>query len=63
MQMQAESTEVHYRRYEFQRLSGRLSEIEQLLKTSRDAQVPLNENVNNLMSELNQLAQLSSHRQ
>ena len=30
-------------------------EIEQLLKTSRDSQVPLNENVNNLVSEMNKL--------
>ena len=58
MLMQAagsESTEVHYHRDEFKQLGGRLSEIEQLLKTSRDSQVPLNENVNNLMSELNKL--------
>ena len=58
MYMQAtgsQSTEVHYHRDKFQRLSGRLSEIEQLLKTSRDAQVPLNENVKDLMSELNKL--------
>ena len=51
----SESTEVHYHREEFQQLGGRLSEIEQLLKTSRDSQVPLNENVNNLMSELTKL--------
>ena len=58
MLMQAtgsESTEVHYHREEFQQLGGRLSEIEQLLKTSRDSQVPLNENVNNLVSELTKL--------
>ena len=58
MLMQAtgsEFTEVHYHRDEFKQLSGRLSEIEQLLKTSRDSQVPLNENVNNLVSELNKL--------
>ena len=58
MLMQAtgsESTEVHYHRDEFKQLGGRLSEIEQLLKTSRDSQVPLNENVNNLVSELNKL--------
>ena len=58
MHMQAtgsESTEAHSPRDEFQRLSGRLSEIEQLLKTSRDAQVSLNENVKDLMSELNKL--------
>ena len=50
-----ESTEAHSHRNEFQQLGGRLSEIEQLLQTSRDSQVPLNENVNNLMSELNKL--------
>ena len=58
MLMQAtgsEFTEVHYHRDEFKQLGGRLSEIEQLLKTSRDLQVPLNENVNSLMSELNKL--------
>ena len=58
MLMQAtgsESTEVHYHRDEFKQLGGRLSEIEQLLKTSRDSQLPLNENVNNLVSELNKL--------
>ena len=58
MLMQAtgsEFTEVHYHRDEFKQLGGRLSEIEQLLKTSRDSQVPLNENVNNLVSELNKL--------
>ena len=53
MLMQASgSTEVHYHKDEFQQLGGRLSEIEHLLKTSRDSQVPLNENVNTLMSEL-----------
>ena len=58
MLMQAtgsESTEVHYHREEFQQLGGRLSEIEQLLKTSRDSQVPLNENVNSIVSELTKL--------
>ena len=49
------STEVHYHRDEFQRLGRRLSEIEHLLKTSRDSQVPLNENVNSIVSELNKL--------
>ena len=49
------STEVHHHRDEFQQLGGRLSEIEQLLKTSRESQVPLNENVNNLVSELTKL--------
>ena len=51
----AGSTGVHFHRDEFQQLAGRLSEIEQLLKTSRDSQVPLNENVNNLVSELTKL--------
>ena len=58
MLMQAtgsESTEVHCHREEFQRLGGRLSEIEQLLKTSRDSQVPRNENVNSIVSELTRL--------
>ena len=51
----AGSTEAHYLRGEFQRLGGRLSEIEQLLKTSRESKVPLNEDVNNLVSELTKL--------
>ena len=51
----AGSTGVHFHRDEFQQLARRLSEIEQLLKTSRDSQVPLNENVNNLVSELTKL--------
>ena len=58
MLMQAtgsESTEVHYHKDEFQQLGRRLSEIEQLLKTSRDSQVLLNEDVNNLVSELTKL--------
>ena len=49
------STEAHYHRDEFHRLGKRLSEIEQLLKTSRESQVPLNEDVNNLVSELTEL--------
>ena len=53
----AESTEVHYHRDEFQQLGRRLSEIEQLLKTSRDSQVPLNEDVSNLVGELTKLNQ------
>ena len=58
MLMQAtgsESTEVHYHREEFQQLGRRLSKIEHLLKTSRDSQVPLNENVNSIVSELTKL--------
>ena len=51
----SEPSEAIYHRDEFQQLGIRLSEIEQLLKTSRDSQVPLNENVNNLMSELTKL--------
>ena len=51
----SESAEVHFDRAEFQPLHVRLSEIEQFLKTSRDSQVPLNENVDNLVSELNKL--------
>ena len=53
----AGSTEVHYHRDEFQQLAGRLSEIELLLKTSRDSQVPLNDSVNNLVSELTKLGE------
>ena len=49
------STEAHYHRDEFQQLGRRLSEIEQLLKTSRESKVPLNEDVNNLVSELTEL--------
>ena len=50
-----ESTEVRYHKDEFQRLGRRLSEIEQLLKTSRDSQLPLKEDLSNLVSELNKL--------
>ena len=46
---------MHYHGDEFQQLGGKLSEIEQLLKTSKDSQVPLNEDVGNLMSELTRL--------
>ena len=53
----AESTGVHYHRDEFQQIAGRLSEIEQLLKTSRDSQVPLNDSVKNLVSELTKLGE------
>ena len=53
----AGSTGVHFHRDEFQQLAGRLSEIEQLLKTSRDSQVPLNDSVNNLVSELTKLGE------
>ena len=49
----SECAEVYFHRAEFQPLHVRLSEIEQLLKTSRDSQLPLNENVSNLVSELN----------
>ena len=51
----SEPTEEHYLRDEFQQLGRRLSEIEQLLKTSKDSQVPLNEDVGNLMKELTRL--------
>ena len=51
----AGSTGVNYHRDEFQQLARRLSEIEQFLKTSKDLQVPLNENVNNLVTELTKL--------
>ena len=49
------STGVHFHRDEFQQLARRLSEIEKLLKASRDSQVPLNENENHLVSELTRL--------
>ena len=51
----AGSTGVHFHRDEFQQLARRLSEIEEFLKASRDSQAPLNENVNNLVSELTKL--------
>ena len=51
----AGSAEAHYHRDELQRLGRRLSEIEQLLQTSRESKVPLNEDVNNLVSELTEL--------
>ena len=51
----AGSTGGHYHRNEFQQLAGKLSEIEQFLKTSKDLQVPLNENVNNFVTELTEL--------
>ena len=53
----AGSTEAHYHKDEFQQLGRRLSEIEQLLKTSRDSQVPLNEDVSNLVGEMTKLSQ------
>ena len=49
------STKTQYHKDEFQQLGRRLSEIEQLLKTERDSQLPLNENVNNLVSKLTKL--------
>ena len=51
----SEPTEVHYHGDEFLQLGGRLSKNEQLLKTKRDSQASLNENVNNLVSELTKL--------
>lgn len=51
----AGSTEPQYNKDEFQQLGRRLSEIEQLLKTSRDSQLPLNEDVSNLVSELTEV--------
>ena len=51
----AGSTEAHYHVDEFQQLGRKLSGIEQLLKTSRDSQIPLNENVNSIVSELTKL--------
>ena len=50
-----ESTEVHYHRDAFRQLGRRLSEIEQLLKTSSDSQVLLKEDLSNLVSELTKL--------
>lgn len=52
----SESAEVHYHRHEFQQLSGRLTEIEKLLKTSKDSQVPLNDSVKNLVCELTKVS-------
>ena len=46
---------MHYHGDEFQQLGRKLSEIEQLLKASRDSQAPLNEDVGNLVSELTRL--------
>ena len=51
----SKSTGVHFHRDEFQQLAGRLSEIEQLLKTSRESKVPLNKDVSNLVNELTEL--------
>ena len=51
----SEPTKEHYHRDEFQQLGRRLSEIEQLLKASRNSQAPLNEGVNNIASELTRL--------
>ena len=48
----AGSTEPQYNKDEFQQLGRRLSEIEQLLKTIRDSQLPLNEDVSTLVGEL-----------
>ena len=50
-----EEIELYYQRDEFQQLGGRLSKIEQDLKASRDSQVPLNENLNNIVGELTKL--------
>ena len=52
---EAGSTEAHYHKDEFKQLGRRLSKIEQLLNISRDSQVLLNEDVNNLVSELTKL--------
>ena len=52
---EAESTEAHYHRGEFQRLGRRLSQIEQLLKSSRESEVPLKEDLSNLSTELTKL--------
>ena len=48
----AGSAESHSHRDEFQWLGRRLSEIEQLLKSSRESKLPLDEDVNNLVSEV-----------
>ena len=64
---ESESTEVLSHREIFQRLGGRMLVNEQLLKMSRDSQVPLNEKVTNLTSELNKLGKellkLAQHRE
>ena len=48
--------ETHPRRDDLQQIGGRLVEIEQLLKSSRDLQLPLNENVTNVVSKLAELS-------
>ena len=46
------TAEIRQLREEVCKLGGRLTETDQLLKTSRDSQVPLNEKVNTTVSEL-----------
>ena len=50
------TAEVQPHRNDLQQIGGRLMEIEQLLKSSRDLQLPLNENVTNVVSELAKLS-------
>ena len=50
------TAEVQPHRDDLQQIGGRLMEIEQLLKSSRDLQLPLNENVTNVVSELAKLS-------
>ena len=49
--------EVQSHRDYLQQIGGRLLEIEQLLKSSRDLQLPLNENVTSVVSELTKLSE------
>ena len=46
------TAELHHLREEVCKLGERLTETDQLLKTSREAQMPLNEKVNNTVSDL-----------
>ena len=50
------TAEVQPHRDDLKQIGGRLMEIEQLLKSSRDLQLPLNENVTNVVSELAKLS-------
>jgi len=46
------TSELRHLREEVCKLSEKLTETDQLLKTSREAQMPLNEKVNNTVSDL-----------
>ena len=51
------TSDGHPRRDDLKQIGGRLVEIEQLLKSSRDSQLPLNENVTNVVSKLAELSE------